>query len=219
MRDILPQKLIDILHDRYVAGVAEAEFAFNQHVADEDSLTGALGQAIAIREPFIFDGSAGTYAVAISYQKLRGRGPGAPEKKLGSDGIFQISVTDSDGRIIRRKGLPFQAKTNWRGTNKALYNQARRMEENTPGGLVIDYSLTGYKTCRAEAVVAAKGRRRSVDAEGAMRPLGQMLGHDFLECTIGTIGLYYDRQQEVYVSPVHIDVITTDISKLGKGAV
>jgi hypothetical protein len=219
MRDILPSDLLEILREKYLAGVADAEAAFDQHFADEDSLTGGLGQAIAMRKPILFNDPSGTYAVTIQYQKLRGRGPGAPEKQFGSDGIFQISVTDSNGNIIRRKGLPFQAKTNWRGKNKALYDQAIQMEENTPGGLVIDYSPTGYKACRAKTIIDSNGSREIADRDGAMRPLGQVLSRDFLECTIGTVGLYYDPEREIYVSPSDIDVITTKIIKVGRDAV
>jgi hypothetical protein len=219
MRDILPVDLIELLRDRYLAGVADAEAAFGQHFADEDSLTGALGQALAMRKPLLFDGPNDRYAVTIQYQKLRGRGPGAPEKQFGSDGVFQISVTDSDGNVIRRKGLPFQAKTNWRGKNGALYDQAIQMEEHTPGGLAIDYSPNGYKACRAKAVIDAQGRREHADRNGAMRPLGQVLGDDFLECTIGTIGLYYDPEREIYASRDDIELITTKIIKLGRDAV
>jgi hypothetical protein len=222
MRDILPPSLIDLLRDRYLAGVADAEAAFDQHVADEDSLTGALGQALAMRESIIFNGPSGAYAVRVSYRKLRGRGPGAPEKKLGSDGIFQIEVANDLGEVVRSKGLPFQAKTSWRGTNTALYKQAGVMERMNPGGLVIDYTANGYKACTAKAVVEAKGHRATVEKYGAMRSLGQVLSRDFLECTIGTRGLYFDPDRELYARVADgpdLDVITTQITQLERNAV
>lgn len=222
MRDILPPSLIDVLRDRYLAGVADAEASYDQHAADEDSITGALGQAIAMREPLIFSGPNGTYAVSVSYRKLRGRGPGAPEKRFGSDGIFQIQVTDEFGEVVRNKGLPFQAKTNWRGKNSALHEQAGVMEQATPGGLVIDYTANGYKACTAKAVVAAGGRRSNVERYGAMRPLGQVLSRDFLDCTIGTRGLFFDPDRELYPQLVEVsdlDVITTQITRFNRDAV
>ncbi len=222
MRDILPPSLIEILRDRYLAGVANAEAAYDQHEADEDSLTGALGQALAMREPIIFSGSDGTYAVRVSYRKLRGRGPGAPEKTLGSDGIFQIEVASESGQVIRSKGLPFQAKTNWRGKNSALYEQANAMEQASPGGLVIDYTPNGYKACTAKAVVAAGGRRSNVERYGAMRSLGQVLSRDFLDCTIGTRGLYFDPEREMYArlgDGSDLDVITTQVIRVRREAI
>lgn len=222
MRDILPPSLIEVLRDRYLAGVADAEASYDQHAADEDSLTGALGQALAMREPIILSGPDGAYAVRVSYRKLRGRGPGAPEKMFGSDGIFQIEVANEFGEVVRSKGLPFQAKTNWRGKNSALYEQAGIMEQMTPGGLVIDYTANGYKACTAKAVVAAGGRRSNVERYGAMRSLGQILSRDFLDCTIGTRGLYFDPERELYASlgeGSDLDVITTQITRVNRDEV
>lgn len=222
MRDILPPSLVDLLRDRYLAGVADAEAAFDQHRGDEDSLTGALGQALAMREPIVFTGPDGAYSVRVSYRKLRGRGPGAPEKRLGADGIFQIEVANGNGDVVRSKGLPFQAKTNWRGKDSALLGQADIMEQVSPGGLVIDYSPAGYKACPAKAVVAAGGRRSNVDRYGVMRSLGQVLSRDFLECTIGTKGLYFDPAKELYGQIQEwdgLDLITTQITRVDRDVV
>ena len=112
MRDLLPPKLADFLRDRYIAGVARAEASFDENSADEDAVTGALGQSIAMPEALAFTSPEGTYQIRITYRKVRGRGPLAPEKRYGSDGIFQIAVTDTLERIVRRKGLPFQSKVN-----------------------------------------------------------------------------------------------------------
>src|SRR3954453_4627655 len=102
MRDLLPQHLVDFLRDRYIAGVATAEANFADSSADEDSVTGALGQALAMREPLIFsDQSGAAFSVQISYRKVRGRGLNAPERLYGSAGIFQIAVTTPEGVVIR----------------------------------------------------------------------------------------------------------------------
>ena len=42
MRDLLPEELLRLMHDRFVAGVADAEAKFEFSEGDEDSLTGAL---------------------------------------------------------------------------------------------------------------------------------------------------------------------------------
>ncbi|HXQ69568.1 MAG TPA: hypothetical protein VN844_03745, partial [Pyrinomonadaceae bacterium] len=67
MRDLLPEHLMDFLRDRYIAGVAIAEAHFADSSADEDSVTGALGQALAMREPLIFSDESGAFSVQISY--------------------------------------------------------------------------------------------------------------------------------------------------------
>lgn len=103
MRDIIPDFVISVLRDRYVAGVADAEAQFESGVADEDSLTGALGQAISMSEPYVFQTQAGVYSVKISWKKIRGRGLNAPERLYGSDGIFQIAVYDD---LIRHQVQP-----------------------------------------------------------------------------------------------------------------
>jgi hypothetical protein len=46
MRDILPDFVIDILRDRYLAGVSDALAIFGTSAADEDALTRALGQPL-----------------------------------------------------------------------------------------------------------------------------------------------------------------------------
>src|SRR5690349_7745275 len=110
MRDLLPQQLMDVLRDRYIAGVATAEAHFVERSADEDSVTGALGQALAMSEPLIFSDQSSDFSIQISYRKVRGRGLNAPERLYGSDGIFQIAVTTEEGVVVRLKGLPFQSK-------------------------------------------------------------------------------------------------------------
>jgi hypothetical protein len=199
MRDILPPGLLDSLRDRYLAGVADAESLFGMHRADEDTLTGALGQAIASRDPYTFSTENRIYLVRTEYYKIRGRGRNAPERMHGVDGIFQISVTQDSGHVIRRKGLPFQAKKNWRGKNAALRKQAELMANSLGGGLVVDYTANGYKACDAHAVVERSANRRLLEASGALQSLGQVLGGDFLECRIGRPNLYFDPEREKFV--------------------
>lgn len=136
--------------------------------------------------------------VKIGYRKIRGRGPGAPERRYGADGLFQISISDQSGVVKLRKGLPFQSKMNWRGKKTELYQQATVMESRFGGGLVVDFAPTGYMACTARAAVASRGSRPLVEKFGSMRPLGQILSRDFLDCTIGTMGLYFDTDREEF---------------------
>ena len=212
MRDLLPEIVIDTLRDRYIAGVSDAVATFDMNAADEDALTGALGQAIATSRTLSSSTEKGSVHVEIGYTKLRGRGKNAPEKKFGSDGIFQISVADSQGRIIRSKGLPFQSKKEWRRSDKKLAEQAKQMEEYTLGGIVIDFSRCGYKACSANQVIKAEGKRKNIDDMKSMRPLGQVLGDEFPACRIGTTGLYFDRDTGLFIyQSRNFHLLTTNV--------
>lgn len=217
----MPHAVLDHLRDRYVAGVANAEAMYESHSADEDTVTGALGQAIAMPQPIVVSIGETEYLVRISYRKIRGRGPKAPEKRYGADGIFQISVIDRDGRMVREKGLPFQSKKGWRGKNSSLLSQAIDMKQELHGGLVVDFTEKGYRACPVEAVIEAKGSRQQVDRFGLMRPLGQILSHEFLDCTIGIQGLYFDPRREEFVHGDEMGqhLITTEVQIKGEGAI
>jgi hypothetical protein len=198
MRDLLPETLLNLIRDRYLAGVADAEAAFDQSQADEDAVTGALGQAIAMRYPITFSDGQQIYRLSIDYKKLRGRGANAPEKRFGSDGIFQISVTTADGVVVRRKGLPFQAKSRWRTVDKRLVQQAKVMQQATQGGVIVDFGSTGYFCSPIESVIRVGGSRTKLVQAGGLRRLGQTLANEFLDCKIGHQGLYYDPASEEF---------------------
>lgn len=219
MRDILPEPLYQRIRDRYLAGVADAEAKFQYGRADEDTLTGALGQAISTPGREIYQINGEIYRYEVSYQKVRGRGFGAPEKPTGADGLFQIEVTDGDGRPLRQKALPFQAKKEWRGADRDLLRQARDMIRTTGPGLVIDYSHAGYRAADAADVVELGAQAGLLRERGKLHDLGHTLADGFLECTIGVQDLFFDAEQERFVTdrllltpPEH--VITTEIEKI-----
>lgn len=216
MQDIIPISVIDIIRGHYALGVANAEAFYEQSSADEDSVTGALGQALARAEPIRFQKGFEEYQISISYKKVRGRGRGAPERLYGIDGIFQISVTSKDGGNALIKGLPFQSKKGWSGKDKNLLSQVDRMESEAPGGIVIDFGPDGYKACSAKDVIAAQGSRTIANRHNSVRSLEQILAHDFLNCHIGRRGMFYDASNERLSSwplnqdsPVHM--ITTEV--------
>lgn len=217
MRDLLPEELIQELRDRYLAGVADAEALFHSSSADEDSLTGALGHSIASRRPYTFSTSEGVFSVEISYTKLRGRGLNAPERLYGSDGIFQIEVRNQYGDSVRKKGLPFQAKTNWRNLNSKVASQAADMRASTGEGIVIDYSSHGYQACPTGIAINANGDSRVIESNHDFMPLGQVLANEFLDCRIGRVGLFFNTLEERYyedetiIEPSH--AITTRVTR------
>lgn len=218
MQDIIPSSVLDIIRGHYALGVANAEAFYEQHSADEDSITGALGQALARAEPIRYQQGFDEFQISVTYKKIRGRGRGAPERIYGADGIFQLSVKDKDGRVALIKGLPFQSKKGWTGRNNELFNQATKMEESFPGGIVIDFGPSGYKACRAKDVISSQGNRRVADRHTLVKSLEQALSYDFINCHIGRRGLFYDSDNERFsnwlgmeaTAPIHL--ITTEVS-------
>ncbi|WP_420590070.1 hypothetical protein [Bacterioplanoides sp.] len=217
MKDIIPVSVLDILRGHYALGIANAEAFYDQHSADEDSITGALGQALARAEPIRYQQGFDEFLINVSYKKIRGRGRGAPERIYGADGIFQLSVTNQDGKETAVKGLPFQSKKNWKGKNNDLLEQTRKMEKATPGGIVIDFSSNGYKACTARDVIASLGNRNTANRHSSVRSLEQFLSHDFLDCHIGRRGLSYNPQTErfsnLYLEEKPVHIITTEVKR------
>lgn len=207
-----------MIRDRYLAGVSDAENKFLYSAADEDSLTGALGNAVSTPGPLNIYADGAEYSYNIFYQKIRGRGPGAPEKILGADGIFQIEISDSNQTLFM-KGLPFQAKKGWIGKDRNLTKQAQGIIDAAGEGIIIDYSKQGYSACTVEDALHFNGERKKIMAAGRLNKLGHVLADDFLNCDIGAPGLSYDAQKEtfdldnVFSSKAQLHLINTQIIK------
>ena len=97
MEDILPEPVIHSIRDHYYAGITAAELGYKNNAADEDSLTGALGQSLLTPGLVQVIVNGEVFAWQAYHYKIRGRGKSAPEKDLGTDGIFQIEVFDVEG--------------------------------------------------------------------------------------------------------------------------
>jgi hypothetical protein len=200
-----------------VNAVQAAELGFRFGAADEDALTGGLGQSLATVVPRIIRTQQGEFTWSTQYFKTRGRGVGAPEAEFGMDGIVEIEIRSRDGAVLRTKGLPFQAKKRWTGRQGRLIHQCQRMLRFSTSALVIDYSEVGYMACSATAAVEFDGNRRAVERGGQMQGLADVLGDAFLECRIGMVGLHYDPVRELVVGGLLAEgaavssVITTEV--------
>lgn len=117
-----------VLADHYRVSIAAAVRGYADSAADEDAVTGALGQALRGEGTIRLDGKVVRWTTR--YRKLRGRGRGAPEKMLGADGIFEVELEDDEG-VRSRKSLPFQAKNNSPSYGDShLRRQAKGLREN-----------------------------------------------------------------------------------------
>jgi hypothetical protein len=108
--------------------------------------------------------------------------------------------------------VPFQAKKRWGTKDKGLEAQASKMINEFGNGLVVDYRAEGYRVCSAADVVEFEGSSRSVALAKRFRPLAGVLSEDFLECWIGTIGLFYDPHAKKFkVDGRDLHIISTDV--------
>lgn len=181
----------DILAAQYRSAIARAEEGYRRHVADEDAVTGGLGEAMrASGRVRLSDGSVVTWTT--TYTKLRGRGANPPEKRMGADGVFEIELQDALGRISR-KSVAFQAKKNGRRSpDKRLRAQADQLAQLPGGGLVVVYTLNGYFAGDAQAYATKQDLV-------PQRSLTDVLAGSFLACERGSSRYYYDAVREVIV--------------------
>ncbi|MCI0626015.1 MAG: hypothetical protein L0387_30965 [Acidobacteria bacterium] len=128
------------------------------------------------------------------HYKLGGRGRGAAEREFGADGIFQLEVRNHFG-VVRRKGLLFQAKKEWRGSDRRLLHQVEQMAEYSPSAIVVDYRRSGFKGVAGGDVIEAKGNRRSLGAGRDLR-LAEILGDEFVRCRRGDVGVFWNPETQ-----------------------
>jgi len=86
-----------MLADRYREGVSAGVAGYQHARADEDTVTGALGQALLGRGAFaLSDGRVATWST--QYTRFGSAGKSGPaETRYGADGIFEIELTDDEG--------------------------------------------------------------------------------------------------------------------------
>jgi hypothetical protein len=155
----------------------------------------SLGWSVMVA-PIIIQVEGQVYLWTTTYYKIRGRSPNAPEGELGADGIFQFEVFDQRfERMLVRKGLLFQSKMKWTGRDGRLLEQARDLLVQLPSAIVVDYSEKGYRAFAASDVVAANGSRRRIKPEDD-KSLAEVLGDEFVGCTRGDRGLYWEPDRE-----------------------
>jgi len=197
MQDILPEAVLLALRDHYYAGVKQAELSFKYGAADEEALTGALGQALVTPAPrILMTTDGGVYVWTVSHQVIGGKGKNADETFLGADGIFELQAFDKSGELIRQKGLLFQSKKQWRGRNQMLLRQAEKLIEYSPSAMVLNYTPHGYDAVSAGDVIRAEGNRSNLPPKSPTS-LAQTLGDEFVYCRRGDVGLLWSRDTHI----------------------
>jgi hypothetical protein len=197
MDEILPGNVLKQIQAHYVAAVAQAENDYIQGKEDERALTEALGEAHFNLADTVEGEDGRVYHLVADYQKIntRRQAPGVN----GSQGIFQIEISGSNGRVLRRTGLLFQAKTQWKGRDAELLDQARKLNGNFRRAIIVDYSPNGYRAASAAHVIAADGDRKRM--RNRIRTLSDMLAIEFVHCRMGVTNLYWDSDNAILRDP------------------
>ena len=191
LRNFVPESLIRRIKEHISESIAKSVRLFHLNEADEDSLTGALGQALSTSEQIVVVENGIRYTCSIESYKIGGKGIGAPESRTGADGIFQVCVLCGNQPIFR-KGLPFQAKKISRYYEREAIPQAEMMLNTSGTGIVVRFGPKGYDA--ADARNLKKDSSNVPPAFPGFAPLNNVLGDKFLRCFIGKIGLAFDRK-------------------------
>lgn len=209
MRDVVPIQVVKQIQNYLRSRCRTAQRGFSQMEMDEDSVTGALGERLRTTRSqgrvSSIDGE--TWRWKITSKKLRGRGPNAAEASVGADGLFQIEVQDVESGDVWRKGVLFQAKMEKNQDKRMLEEEMRNMERLTPSeSLVIEYSENGYRAIKSKYLLESDKSLRTADKEFSFS-LGDMLADQFVVCTLGVRGMYYDSQRQMILVPSHDDIL------------
>lgn len=212
---LVPPGLIKRLGNHFSEGIEEAVAKYRFNETDEDSLTGALGQALSTPRPIAVTALKGAlYSFVIESHKILGKGPGTPESRTGADGIIQISV-ESEGKPFFAKGLPFQAKKLSRYREAEVATQAEKMLRTSHTGIVMRFSDRGYDA-RDVRHIAIKRIRERPPTPAGFTPLATVMADWFLRCKIGVKDLRFDREVSDPTNPGKLGfwVIDTRILKV-----
>lgn len=162
------------------------EGAFRRAYSDEDTLTGDFWSQLSLSDKF---NAPHGWNWNIEYNKIRGRGTGAPEKLIGSDGIFQIHLKDGYGRTIFRKSFLFQAKMEKSYYRKAVLPQVKEMNKIKPRiGVLIVYGEDSFDTFKSDEF------EKKIDAKKF--DICEYITSVFFKCQHGVEDMYFDMDEE-----------------------
>lgn len=191
---VVPPGLLRRIKAHFTESIAEAIQGFRFNEVDEDSLTGALGQALSTPEHVVTVANGASYSFGIESYKILGKGPGTPEHRVGADGISQVSVR-SNGRLIFEKGLPFQAKKLSRYRVADVIPQANDMLRTSGSGIVLRFGPHEYDAADARHLVVPSNVSTSIPTPPGFAALDTVLGDWFLKCQVGKTGLTFHRDE------------------------
>jgi hypothetical protein len=198
----LPRNVYEAVgkHLRSVGRRAHRDWEINQ--AHEDSLTGALFSQLATHRTRRISVDRGEWLWRIKAYKFGSGGRGSQEKLIGADGILEVEIWHHGSGTIDHKSILIQAKKQWAGRDARLVKQINSIESIASGSSVaFDYGPDGYSAVRGQHVLTAEGYKYQLSGH-QIEPLGDFLADQFLACTAGVKGLYYDPRRKLLHPPV-----------------
>lgn len=174
--NIIPSNIQKELAEYIKNRCPRAENGWNYSNQDEDTITGDfLGNLRS-------DGwrYADNFRYNFYYNKIRGRGKNALEKRTGADGMVTIEL-DENG-IKTYKSFAFQAKKVGNRTNPS---QIEKMKIFFPkGNVVFRYGPEGYYL---------------ENYDGSEMKICEYIYNVFLKCKHGIVGLRYDHKKNIFI--------------------
>jgi hypothetical protein len=146
---------------------------------DEDTLTGDfLGR---LRSDWT---KSDTHIWRLFYNKPSSRSAGSMESKIGADGIITMHVRDPKANTNYYKSLVFQAKKQGNAIDNKQWD---KMKDFFPGGnIILNYTPNSY-----DAIMPS----------GNTMGICTLIAFNFLNCSIGIEGLYYNHLTNKFVRP------------------
>lgn len=157
---------------------------------DEHTLIGDLGATLRIKNQIVKvddDEIVGNWKWGIDYHKFRNGGPGATEKQLGADGIFELII--DDGYYVQKKSHMFQSKIDWINDHN-LIEQTIKLTTWKEAAFILNFTSSRYEAIDLDTVLKSGGKRENI--KGGVATLDEYFGTTFLDCIVGDVNLKYD---------------------------
>ncbi|MES2379344.1 MAG: hypothetical protein V4553_22320 [Bacteroidota bacterium] len=189
----VPEDLLLIIRDFLVKACKKGETVWKNFAHEEDSITGAFLSKFETDKHYERIGKE-RWEWNVDYFKFKSKGLGAFEKAHGTDGIFQIIVKDKFDKIVFRKGLLFQAKK-INGSLSDLKGQITKIEKLASlSSVAFVYGPNGFKATKGTDIID-----NDITSKNNFlfeKDISTIIAHDFIDCTIGKIDLFFDYDQD-----------------------
>src|SRR3954462_6429527 len=100
-----PEKVREELRSQILGACDLAAEGFHSARGREDSVTGALGERLRLKEKLVAVDGEGTWRFSISWNKFRSaKGRSGEEREIGADGIIQFELFSDYNEEVYTKG-------------------------------------------------------------------------------------------------------------------
>ena len=142
----------------------------------------------------------------MQYRKFRGRGSGATEKRLGADGIFELSLERKG--YVETKSLLFQSKMGNAG-GKDLVEQCAKLSTWREAAVILAYEPHAIRAITIDEALHTKGALQRAKSTS----LDNYLARLFVACHVGDNDLrYYPTDRRLMWRTVSGELVATTFS-------